>query len=549
MDHIANSRHREGADIEKVVNSAHGDPPNDPPEMPAPRPIHGIKWATAYAAMLSTTFLFALDNTITANIQPSIINSLGDVAILPWIGVGFALGSMAVLPWGKAYGVFNMKYIYIFNIILFQIGSALCGAAPRMNILVVGRVIAGVGGSGMYSGTLTYVSFLTTAKERPAYLAGSTVVWGIGSVLGPVLGGAFAISSATWRWGFYINLVIGAVFTPAYLLLFPQVVPQPNRTFKQRCGMIDWTMTAIFLAGSCVFTMAISFGGTVYPWNSATEIALWTVAGVLFTASIVLTKYYPWVVTEHRLYPAHFLKNAILVTLQIQVYLSSGIVLALTYYIPIFFQFVRGDGPLDAGVRLLPLIISMVVVTMINAFLMPRFTLVSPWYIIGSSLVLSGCALMYTINETTPNASIYGYTILVGTGAGAYIVCGFAIHQSLVSASEISNAVSAMTIAQIIGLVTFLATSGTLYQNISIQKLSHILPNFSKDEILDLTTGTSSAAYKSFSAEEQEAIIPQIMDAMSNVWMFFLVAAALSFVLSFLLTVSSLEVVARIYSD
>ncbi|PVH86320.1 MFS transporter [Cadophora sp. DSE1049] len=504
--------------------------------MPAPRSIHGVKWATAYAAMLSTTFLFALDNTITANIQPSIINSLGNVALLPWIGVGFALGSMAVLPWGKAYGVFNMKYIYIFNIILFQVGSALCGAAPRMDVLVVGRVIAGIGGSGMYSGTLTYVSVLTTAKERPAYLAGSTVVWGVGSVLGPVLGGAFAISSATWRWGFYINLIIGAVFAPAYILLFPQVVPQPNHTFKQRCGMIDWTMVVVFLAGSCVFTMAISFGGTVYSWDSATVIALWTVAGVLFFVSIALTVYYPWVVKEHRLYPAHFLKKPILVTLQIQVYLSSGIVLALTYYIPIFFQFVRGDGPLDAGIRLLPLIISMVVITMINAFVMPRFSLVSPWYIIGSSLVLIGSALMYTIDEQTPNANIYGYTILIGAGAGAYIVCGFTIHQSLVPASEISNAVSAMTIAQTIGLVTFLSISGTVYQNIAIKKLSLVLRSFSKDEILDLTTGTSSAAYEALSVEEQEVVIPQIMVAMSNVWMFFLVAAALSFVLSFVLT-------------
>lgn len=94
---------------------------------------------------------------------------------------------MAVLPWGKVYGVFNIKGVYIFNIFLFEVGSALCGAAPNMTALIIGRVIAGLGGSGMYSGTLTYVSVSTTMKERPAYLSGSTVVWGIGSVLGPVV--------------------------------------------------------------------------------------------------------------------------------------------------------------------------------------------------------------------------------------------------------------------------------------------------------------------------------------------------------------------------
>ncbi|KAK7757294.1 Efflux pump dep3 [Diatrype stigma] len=127
------------------------------------------------------------DNTIVANIQPSIIDDFGRVELLPWIGTGFALGTMAVLPWGKVYGVYDIKFIYLFNILLFEVGSAICGAAPTIQSLIVGRVVAGVGGSGMYSGTLTYVSVLTNDKEKPAYLAGSTVVWGIGSVLGPVV--------------------------------------------------------------------------------------------------------------------------------------------------------------------------------------------------------------------------------------------------------------------------------------------------------------------------------------------------------------------------
>lgn len=137
--------------------------------------------------MLSTTFLFALDNTIVANIQPSIISDFGRVELLPWIGTAFALGTMSILTWGKIYGVCNIKWVYMFNILLFEVGSAICGAAPNMVALIVGRVIAGIGGSGMYSGTLTYVSVLTSMEERPAYLSGSTVIWGVGSVLGPVV--------------------------------------------------------------------------------------------------------------------------------------------------------------------------------------------------------------------------------------------------------------------------------------------------------------------------------------------------------------------------
>jgi MFS family permease len=113
------------------------------------RSIRGWKWAVAMATILSTTFLFALDNTIVADIQPSIINQFNDVERLPWFGVGFGLGSTAILPWGKAYGTYSVKWLFITTVILFEVGSAICGAAPNVNALIIGRILAGVGGSGM----------------------------------------------------------------------------------------------------------------------------------------------------------------------------------------------------------------------------------------------------------------------------------------------------------------------------------------------------------------------------------------------------------------
>lgn len=175
-------------------------PSNNDTKDPAPRTIRGWKWAVAMITILSTTFLFALDNTIVADIQPSIINQFNDVERLPWFGVGFGLGSTAVLPWGKAYGIYSVKWLFISAVILFEVGSVICGAAPNVNALIIGRVLAGVGGSGMYSGCLTYISVTTSNIERPLYMAGVAVAWGAGTVLGPIVGGAFAGSSATWRW-------------------------------------------------------------------------------------------------------------------------------------------------------------------------------------------------------------------------------------------------------------------------------------------------------------------------------------------------------------
>ncbi|CCF33228.1 major facilitator superfamily transporter [Colletotrichum higginsianum] len=497
-----------------------------------PRNIHGWKWAVAYSAMLSTTFLFALDNTIVANIQPAIINDFGHLELLSWIGTGFALGTMFILLWGKVYGVFNIKWVYIFNIFLFEAGSALCGAAPNMETLIIGRVISGVGGSGMYSGTLTYVSVLSNEQEKPAYLAGSTVIWGVGSVLGPVVGGAFAASSATWRWGFYVSLPVGAAFIPVYFLLFPSVDPHPTKTLAEKFRLVDWVNAVIFLAGSACLTVVLTFGGVVYPFRSGTVIALWTVTGVLLVAFIVMLKMHPLVSKENRLYPVHFFKQPTLINMQLQVFLSSGIILAMTYFIPLYFQFVKGDGALDAGVRLLPLIMFMVVASMVNGFLMPRYGLIPVWYIGGSSLALIGTALMFTVNDTTPNANIYGYNILVGAGTGCYIVAGFAIVQSLVPGYDVANAVGAMTISQDLGMVLFLAISGSLFHNIAVDKVGKALPDVSHTEIGNLIAGSTSSAFQALTDAEKALVIPEIASAMTSIWAFFLAAAALSVVCS-----------------
>ena len=196
--------------LEKEELQRHGESPAVKESSPAPsdndtkqvatRTIHGWKWAVAMATVLSTTFLFALDNTIVADIQPSIVNQFNDVERLPWFGVGFGLGSTAVLPWGKAYGVYSVKWLFLSTVILFETGSVVCGAAPNVYALIIGRVLAGVGGSGMYSGCLTYISVTTSNMERPMYMAGIAVAWGAGTVIGPIVGGAFAGSSATWRW-------------------------------------------------------------------------------------------------------------------------------------------------------------------------------------------------------------------------------------------------------------------------------------------------------------------------------------------------------------
>ena len=136
------------------------------------RPIHGWRWIATVASLYSFALLYGLDTTITADVQPAIVHSLGNVQKLAWVGAGFPLGSVStILPIAFAYGLFELKTFVVIGIIVFEAGSAVCGAAPTMDVLIIGRVIAGMGGASMYIGALTFMSVFTTIRERSIYNA------------------------------------------------------------------------------------------------------------------------------------------------------------------------------------------------------------------------------------------------------------------------------------------------------------------------------------------------------------------------------------------
>jgi MFS family permease len=295
---------------------------------------------------------------------------------------------------GKAYGVFNIKWLFLSVVVLFEIGSALCGAAPNMDAFIVGRVIQGIGACGCYSGAVTFVSRCTSKRERPLYLSGVLATWSFGSVLGPVVGGAFAYSKVGWRWAFYINLILAAFAAPWLILYLSNIDPAPHLTFKEKMLRQDWVGIVVFLGGSTCLALALTFGGTVYPFNSASEITLWTLSGILLIVFLLVTIYHPMVSLQDRLYPIHLMKRLELDILQFEILVAAGCMVTTLYYIPLLFQFTRGDGPLMAGVRLLPFLGGQIFFSILNGALMPRLGYYMPWYVFGFAMILTGTSLM-----------------------------------------------------------------------------------------------------------------------------------------------------------
>lgn len=170
------------SDVEKV--------PEPAAEERSPRDVHGVKWALAVFSVLISTFLFALDNTIVADIQPAIVERFGQVSKLSWLSVAFLVAAIGTnLFWGKMYSQFDAKYMYLFTVFLFEAGSAICGAANSMDLLIFGRALCGLGGVGLYAGVMTLLSVTTTEHERPMYIGLTGLTWGLGTVLGPIIGG------------------------------------------------------------------------------------------------------------------------------------------------------------------------------------------------------------------------------------------------------------------------------------------------------------------------------------------------------------------------
>ncbi|KFZ18222.1 hypothetical protein V501_01335 [Pseudogymnoascus sp. VKM F-4519 (FW-2642)] len=498
------------------------------------RDISGWKWALVVSSILSSTFLFALDNTIVADVQPTIIIHFDAVNKLPWLGVAFAIGAAATnLIWGKVFGHFNSKWTYIVCVILFEAGSAVCGAAPTIDALIIGRAICGIGGVGMYVGVMTLLAATTTMHERPMYIGGIGLTWGLGTLLGPIIGGAFADSSTGWRWAFYINLCIGAACAPVYLFMLPNKDPRPGVSLLDRSREMDYLGGILTIGAFTSGSMAISFGGITYPWSSGKIIGLFVCSGVLFIILGIQQVYTIFTTTSRRIVPVEFFKSRTLLILFAITSAGSTSIFLPINMVPIFFQFTRSDTALEAGVRLLPFIFLLVFAVIGNGVILSLYGYYMPWFTLGGILVVTGGALMYTIDINSSASCVYGYSLIVGFGTGLFGQASFSVAQAIVEPEFIASAVGFITCAQISGITIALAIANSVFLNKSQAAISAIFPGIPTSDIQAAITGAGSAFVASLSGAVKREVLAAIVASMSKTYILIIAAGALTTVLSF----------------
>ena len=363
-------------------------------------------------------------------------------------------------------------------------------------------------------------------------LNGSTVA-NAPTSLGPIIGGAFAVSSATWRWSFYINLCVGAAAAPAYIFLLPSHNPRPSLGIVSRVRELDFLGAVLIIGALVSLVMAIAFGGGVFGWSSGQIIGLFICTGVLWIAFIAQQTFCFLTDMDRRLFPVDFLKSWEMDLLFAQMAASQVVVYVPIYFIPLYFQFVRGDSALEAGVRLLPFVVLLVFGVIFNGAMMGKLGYYMPWYLLGGILSVIGGALLFTVTPDTSTSRVYGYTVFPALGAGLFSQASFPVAQVKVSPNMIPRAVAFIGCAQIGGIALALAISNSVFLNEATSKISQILPSVPRSVVQQDISGAGGPFLETLGSADRTRVLAAIVQSIDNIYAMVIAAGGLAVILSF----------------
>ncbi|MFG1685173.1 MFS transporter [Nonomuraea sp. NPDC049269] len=402
-------------------------------------------------ALMLGMLLAALDQTIVSTALPRIVSDLGGLEQLSWVVTGYLLASTVSTPlWGKLGDQFGRKRLFLAAIVIFLIGSALCGLSQNMGELILFRSIQGLGGGGLMVLAQAIVGDVVSPRDRGKYQGFFGGVFALASIVGPLLGGLF-VDHLSWHWVFYINLPLGAVA----LFVIAAVLPGDSTRTKHK---IDYVGIVLLGGATSCLVLIATWGGTIYPWADPLIIGLGVAAVALLAG---------WWFAERRavepvLPLGLFGLRAFSMSSLVAFVVGFGMFGALIY-LPLYLQVVHGVSATLSGVYLLPMMAGMFTMSIVSGQIIARTGKYRFLPIAGTGVATVGLVLLSTLTEHTTLLRLGLFLLVLGVGLGMTMQVLVIIVQNAVRFKDLGVATSGATFFRMIGGSFGVATLGSVF--------------------------------------------------------------------------------------
>lgn len=444
-----------------------------PPEDDDEEKFHttGIRLFFLLTALLISIFCEALDETIIATAIPRITDHFHNLTDVGWYGSAYLLTNCAFqLFFGKLYQILPLRWVFMAALFLFELGSLVSAVAPTSRALIAGRAIAGLGAAGLTSGALNIMAHTTPVRWRPLFTSLIGGVYGIASVAGPLIGGAFA-QQVTWRWNFYLNLPVGGAATLILLLSLRKLPPSARGErlpFWRMMRRLDPIGTVSFVASIICLLIALQWGGTRYPWSSGRIIALLVIFGVLL---LVFVLSQALLAPKNATIPRNIVKNRSMAFGAWFAFCQGAAFNLFVFYLPLYFQTIKNASPIRSGVDYLPLILINTVGILLAGVLTTRIGYYMPWIWISSILMPIGAGLLTLLHVNSNTGHWVGYQVLFAIGSGFGLQQPFVTAQAILPLEQISTGTAVMLFAQLGGGAIFVSVAETVFTGELVKRI------------------------------------------------------------------------------
>ena len=429
-----------------------------------PAALHGRQLNIVFGGLMLVMLIASLDSTVVSTALPTIVGDLGGLNHISWVVTAYLLAQTVVTPlYGKLGDLYGRKIVLQTGIVLFVVGSALCGLSKNMPELIAFRAFQGLGGGGLIVSAQAAVGDVVAPRQRGKYQGLFGAVFGLAFVVGPLLGGTIT-TNLSWRWIFYINLPIGAIS----LVVLGAGLPKMKRGLDHQ---IDYVGTTVLAAGLSALVLFVSLGGTSFRWVSPEILGLAAAAMVMLGLFVVVELH-----VKEPVLPMRLFKNSVFSTTSLVALLLGFAMFGSITYLPLYFQVVKGATPTGSGLQLLPMMAGLLIASIGSGRIISRTGRYRVYPIVGTAIMTVGLYLLSHLNAGTSAVTAAAFMFTLGIGIGLVMQVLVIAVQNAVDYSELGVATSGNNLFRTVGSAVGTAIVGAVFANQLALKVRQAFP-------------------------------------------------------------------------